>query len=611
MPSVSIRRLMSIFAFAVTAGLLFGIGAQKLIFEDLRVGGPVYGGIVDGKDLVADILPPPLFVVESYMLANEMHLDPSLRAENQGRIVELQKAFNERRDFWAQKALPNELATGLLEVERKADAFWQVMNMEFLPAAQAGKTEQMEEALTKLRAAFRSHRDQVLLLADNANKWLSESETSATRSGEHMGVVALAVSGFSVAFFLAGLWLVRRRAIVPLLTLSEQMRSLAVGNLDLRVSFLKRNDEIGTIASSVEVFRQAGIEREQMQQEIDARRRENEQYLAEQAQIQAEEASALKDVTDQLGASLQRLTGYDLGCQISNSFEQRFEPLRQDFNQSVSTFRSTLAEVLASVSHLEERASSMRDVANQLSKRTEQQAAAVEQTSASLEEVVSTMQVSTAQAEETRALVLDARGSAQSTARVVEDAIQAMRRIEEASGQIGQIINLIDQIAFQTNLLALNAGVEAARAGDAGKGFAVVAQEVRDLAQRSAAAAKEIAGLIRNSSEEVSCGVRLVDEVGAALAHINEFVAQIDTRVDAITGASREQSLGLKEISSAVGSIDQMTQQNAVMVEESSAVSQALAEDAKQLFALVSRFKLSGNDTRSTGVAVPRSAVAA
>lgn len=592
MPSITIHRLITIFAVAVTVGLLLGIGTQKFIFEDLRVRGPVYEGIVDGKDLVADILPPPLFVVESYMLANEMRIDPSLASENRDRIVELQKAFGERRDFWAQKRLPEELAQGLLKVEQKADVFWNVMGSEFLPAVQAGKQAQTEQALTRLRSAFAAHRDEVLLLAEDANGWLANSEAQAAESGEQMGVLALAVSGFSLALFLAGLWLVRHRAIVPLLTLADKMRALAVGNLTLTIPFLHRTDEIGTIAASVEVFRQAGLEREELQQEIDARRKENETYLADQARLQAQEASTLKDVTEQLGASLQRLADYDLAFQLDSPFEDRFEPLRRDFNHSVSTFRTTLAEVLESASHLEERASSMRDVANQLSKRTEQQAAAVEQTSASLEEVVSTMQISTVQAEETRALVQDARGSTQSTAKIVEEAIVAMRRIEGASGQIGQIIDLIDQIAFQTNLLALNAGVEAARAGEAGKGFAVVAQEVRDLAQRSAAAAKEIAGLIRNSSHEVSSGVRLVDEVGAALAHINEFVAQIDARVDSITGASREQSLGLKEISAAVGSIDQMTQQNAVMVEESSAVSQALAEDATQLFNLVSRFKL-------------------
>jgi methyl-accepting chemotaxis protein len=167
-----------------------------------------------------------------------------------------------------------------------------------------------------------------------------------------------------------------------------------------------------------------------------------------------------------------------------------------------------------------------------------------------------------------------------------------MQRIETASSEIGQIIGVIDEIAFQTNLLALNAGVEAARAGDAGKGFAVVAQEVRELAQRSANAARDIKGLIQKSSVEVSSGVQLVGETGTALTQIGDYVTRIDTNVDAIATAAREQAVGLQEISAAINSIDQMTQQNAAMVEETTAISHTLAEGAVQLTSLVNRFQL-------------------
>lgn len=167
-----------------------------------------------------------------------------------------------------------------------------------------------------------------------------------------------------------------------------------------------------------------------------------------------------------------------------------------------------------------------------------------------------------------------------------------MDRIETASKEISSIIDVIDEIAFQTNLLALNAGVEAARAGEAGKGFAVVAQEVRELAQRSAQAAKEISGLIANSTKEVKEGVRLVGETGNALKHIEEFVQSIDTNVEAISIAASEQSTSLSEINSAVNSLDQMTQQNAGMVSSMSAIAAALANGAADLEHLVARFKL-------------------
>lgn len=177
-------------------------------------------------------------------------------------------------------------------------------------------------------------------------------------------------------------------------------------------------------------------------------------------------------------------------------------------------------------------------------------------------------------------------------AAVVERAVEAMARIEASSSEIGQINSVIDQIAFQTNLLALNASVEAARAGESGKGFAVVAQEVRELAQRSAKAAKEISSLIGKSREEVTTGSKLVSEAAQALTQIKGYVSEIDSKVDAITTASREQSVGLSEINSAVNSVDRMTQQNASMVEETTAIGHALASDAEQLADLVGRFKL-------------------
>jgi len=175
-----------------------------------------------------------------------------------------------------------------------------------------------------------------------------------------------------------------------------------------------------------------------------------------------------------------------------------------------------------------------------------------------------------------------------------------MRRIEESSSQISNIIGVIDEIAFQTNLLALNAGVEAARAGDAGKGFAVVAQEVRELAQRSAKAAKEIKELIRNSSVEVEGGVKLVRATGDALKTIETYVVTINQHMDAIATSAREQSVGLAEVNTAVNQMDQVTQQNAAMVEETNAASATLANEASRLRDLIAQFVLDAGSSANT-----------
>ena len=246
----------------------------------------------------------------------------------------------------------------------------------------------------------------------------------------------------------------------------------------------------------------------------------------------------------------------------------------------------------------------LRNASDDLSKRTEQQAAALEETSAALDEITAVVQNSTERAHEATIMVSEAKENAGRSGVVVRNAVEAMGRIEQASREISQIINVIDEIAFQTNLLALNAGVEAARAGDAGKGFAVVAQEVRELAQRSATAAKDIKALITKSGNEVQVGVKLVQATGEALAEIGTRVIAINDHIHSIATAATEQSTGLKEVNTAVNQMDQVTQQNAAMVEETSAATHRLSAEAGGLVRLIARFKLS--DDAPAAVALVR-----
>ncbi|MFK0166813.1 methyl-accepting chemotaxis protein [Rhizobium sp. NPDC090279] len=294
----------------------------------------------------------------------------------------------------------------------------------------------------------------------------------------------------------------------------------------------------------------------------------------------------------EVGAGLERLSDCNIRITIDKPFVPEFEHLRHDFNESLAKFQETLEQVLTQTAMLSAKSGEMTDSAGAIAHRSEQQAAALEQTSAALEQITVTVRQSTVRTTDARKLVSDARNAASQSVKVVTSTVEAMDRIEAASGEISNIIGVIDEIAFQTNLLALNAGVEAARAGDAGKGFAVVAQEVRELAQRSAKAAKEISGLIGNSTREVKEGVRLVGETGDALRHIEGFVQSIDVNVEAIALASSEQSTSLAEINDAVNSLDQMTQQNAGMVSSMSANADALATGAAELEQLVKRFKL-------------------
>ncbi|WP_441600830.1 methyl-accepting chemotaxis protein [Ensifer sp. 2YAB10] len=312
---------------------------------------------------------------------------------------------------------------------------------------------------------------------------------------------------------------------------------------------------------------------------------------------------AVREIGDGLG----RLAECNIRMTLDEPFVGELEGLRRDFNTSIGMFQETLSAVLRQTRELNDNSHEMKDAAEHLSERTRQQASALEQTSAALEQATVSVRTSTENTQQTRTLVQNARQSAHASSGVVRDAVTAMQRIKAASEEISQIIGVIDEIAFQTNLLALNAGVEAARAGDAGKGFAVVAQEVRELAQRSAKAAKEIKDLIHNSVTEVAEGVRLVGDTGNALKEIEDFVAAIDTRIEAIAMAATEQTTGLGEISLAVNDIDAMTQQNAGMVDRTADVSVRLAEGAQRLTDLVNRFQLNRRAERreaGTGAAM-------
>jgi len=231
--------------------------------------------------------------------------------------------------------------------------------------------------------------------------------------------------------------------------------------------------------------------------------------------------------------------------------------------------------------------------------RSEQQAASLEQSAAALEQATANARQSAGGAAEAAKLVTSTRTDAEESGEVVRHAIGAMEALAASSGQMAQIITAIDEIAFQTNLLALNAGVEAARAGESGRGFAVVAQEVRALAQRSGDAAREIKALIGTSNDQVGQGVELVDRAGRALMRIAGRVAEVDSLVSAIAAASREQALGLGEVSSAVSQMDQITQQNAAMVEETNAACRALQSDARELIGAVDQFQLGSEQRRA------------
>ena len=324
-----------------------------------------------------------------------------------------------------------------------------------------------------------------------------------------------------------------------------------------------------------------------------------------QAQVVAEERSI---VSDSFGAALKRISDGDLTARITGPLPEAYETLREDFNHAISTLSQAIGSIGVGAGSIHVSAQEIAAASDDLAKRTERQAANLEETAAAVEEVTTTVRQTAQSANEANTLVMAARDNAQRGGEVVEHAIVAMGEIQASSSAIANIVEVIDEIAFQTNLLALNAGIEAARAGEAGRGFAVVASEVRALAQRCADAAKDIQNLIVKSHGQVEDGVRSVNEVAQSLRQIVTQVVEVSAVFNTIRSSTAEQATGLQAVNQAVNAMDQITQQNAAMVEEANAASQALTQEAASIAAQLSAFRTSGDARPAQGLGYSRAA---
>lgn len=403
---------------------------------------------------------------------------------------------------------------------------------------------------------------------------------------------------FSIGIILvaiASLVLLTRNIFGGIPKLTAVAAQMSDGNYDIELPLQNQQNELGTLAGAIEVLRQralaaqsAEVEAKEMQQQAQHERDEREKQ-------KKTEDGAVAETVQQLGAGLDRLAHGDLTVSLDTPFPAEMDELRVNFNNSVMKLQTTLSAIVEGSGSIDRNSHEMKASADDLSRRTEQQAASLEETAAALDEITSTVKESSSRANEAAEMAKIAKVDTDRSGEVVGDAVSAMEGIEKVSSEISNIINVIDEIAFQTNLLALNAGVEAARAGEAGKGFAVVAQEVRELAQRSATAAKEIQALIDRSTSEISNGVDLVKRTGEALVGIATHVTNINGQISSIATGTEEQLTGIQEVNSSVNAMDKMTQQNAALVEKSNAVTHKMAEDVFALSETTKQFQLGSN----------------
>ena len=433
-------------------------------------------------------------------------------------------------------------------------------------------------------ADFSGRKVGVIEIASDLTALIQKGRTALWQS---LGVTVAVSLGALILFFLFA-----RSVGSAIQSVTNTMGRLAGGDLDVEVKGQGRPDEIGAMARAGEVFKANGLARDENQREVAVQRRAAEQERARNEAAQATTAEEQAFVVGAIGEGLERLAGGDLTFRLSEAFPGEYLKLQNDFNGAMETLQQTMTTIAGATEGIRSGTGEVSQAADDLSRRTEQQAASLEETAAALDQITATVRKTAEGANHARTVVTSAKADADRSGEIVAGAVQAMAAIDTSSKQISNIIGVIDEIAFQTNLLALNAGVEAARAGDAGRGFAVVASEVRALAQRSADAAKEIKALIQASSLQVGSGVDLVGQAGKALARIADQVSDINGVVAEIAASAKEQATGLAEVNTAVNQMDQVTQQNAAMVEQSTAASHALAQEAEELGRLLSRFDL-------------------
>jgi len=411
-------------------------------------------------------------------------------------------------------------------------------------------------------------------------------------------MIGAAVTAVGVAILLA---LALSRSIAkPVSQLASIMGELANGATSVTIPDQQRQDEIGDMARALAFFNKAV--QEKLALERNEELRHEAEALRQRTEIERAEAAARQAVViDQLGAALAALERGDLTWRVRD-LPAAFAKLAGDFNAAMQKLEIAMCGVMASSEMIHSNTAEVASVSDDVAARAEQQAASLEETAAALGQITTTLKATAEGAERANTLAGAARQEVQGSKGVLDETIGSIRRISTSSEKISAIIGVIDDIAFQTNLLALNAGVEAARAGNAGLGFAVVASEVRALAQRSAAAAKEIKGLIEGAQADVRDGVTSIGRTSDVMTRIFDQVSTLNDVIRDIAQGAREQSTGLQEVNLAVNQMDALTQKNAAIVEEANNVSQRLYREVTNLTGLVHHFRTS-RPTEMSGLA--------
>jgi methyl-accepting chemotaxis protein len=498
-PRLTISRAIVLFGLVTAMGLGAVIFTSNYALSELKVGGPIYNKIKLGNDLVADILPPPEYVIEAYLEATLALHDPASLAARSERLVQLKKEYDERFQFWTQSDLEPSIKSKLIETSHRAvQRFWTALQQNLLPALAKNDADAAAKSYAEVTSAYAEHRgviDQIVKLANDLNV---ATEANATNRDATFVIILWSVSGVVLLLIGAGLFGMGLGVIKPVSRMTEVMQRLAEGKLESDIPSLARTDEIGSMARAVQVFKDSALRVKAMESE----------QAAFHDKLEADRKAAM--------------------YQVADGFEKAVGNI-------VKAVSAASAEIEAAASSLTKTAETTQGLSTTVTEASDRSSANVQSAASAAEEMASSVSE----------IARQVQASHEVTAAAVQQAEQTNARIAELSqsaGRIGEVVKLITAIAEQTNLLALNATIEAARAGDAGRGFAVVAAEVKALSVQTAKATEEVGAQIAQMQAATDQSVAAIKQIGGTITQISEISS-------AIAGAVEEQGVATREIS--------------------------------------------------------------
>ena len=553
-PRITISRAILAFGMLTIVGLVAVIFASNYALSQLRVGGPVYDKIKLGNDLVADILPPPEYVIEAYLEVTLALQDPSSLAARRERLVQLKKDYDERREFWSKSDLDPGIKTRLVEKSHSdVQRFWNLTEQSFLPALAKADTAAAAKSYADITTAYTAHRAVIDEIVKQTNDDNAAAEAEATSRVKFFTIILWSISAFVLVVVGGGIAGVAKGVIQPIVRMTGAMQRLAGGELQSEIPSLGRKDEVGAMASALQVFKENALRVKDMEaaQTLSARKSEE----------------ARKAAMQQVAASFEKAVGTIL-----------------------KTVASASADIEASAGSLTRTAETTQELSATVAAASEQSSSNVQSAAAASEEMASSVEEISRQVHQSKRIALAA----------VEQAEQTNVRISELSqsaNRIGEVVKMITAVAEQTNLLALNATIEAARAGEAGRGFAVVASEVKALSAQTAKATEEIATQVTQMQSATELSVSAIKEIGSTIAQISGISTAIAEAVEEQGAATQEiarniqqAAVGATHVTGSIGEVNRGAVDTGVAAEQVHGLAVSLLAESNRLDGEVENF---------------------